>query len=307
MNLLLTGASGFMGRNVILAAPSDWNITAVYRNDRAFPEFVADKPNVRAVRCDLSDTTEISSFFANYGREWESCLYLAARVDIPWSTREPKLDLLENVVPLLNCLEHLRADKFVYFSSGAVYSGLNGEVRPGDHFTATLPYAVSKLACENYVQFFAERRRSIENFLTVRFFGAYGPHEAPHKIYTRLIRAFAIERRNTYTIYGDGSNLIDAMYVDDAVDAVFRILRSTSHWNQTVNLCAGQTRTIETLVREVADVFGITDLSIAKDGVAHESNRFWGSTSEMEKDFGFHAGIPLVDGIRRFSQCFAIQ
>ena len=54
----------------------------------------------------------------------------------------------------------------------------------------------------------------------VRFFGAYGPYEASHKIYTRLVRAFALESRNTYTIYGDGANLIDAMYVDDAIDAV---------------------------------------------------------------------------------------
>lgn len=301
MDLLLTGASGFLGKNLLVGSPADWNILAVYRNDVDFPAFVAglEKPNITAVRCDLANPEEVAQVFENYGRDWDSCLHLAAKVDIPWSAREPQQDLIVNVCPLLNLLDGFRARRFVYFSSGAVYDGLNGEVHPDAPLKPTLPYAISKLVSERYVQFYRERRKSIEEYLIVRFFGAYGPYEAPHKIYTRLIRAFAIDRQDSYTIYGDGQNLIDAMYVDDAIEAIRRIF-SGSHWNDTVNLAGGRPVTIECLVREVADALGISSLRIEKTGVAHESNCFWGSTQEMRQFLGFEPRIGLLTGLKRF-------
>jgi nucleoside-diphosphate-sugar epimerase len=306
MDLLLTGASGFVGRNLLLRAPVDWRILAVYRSDAGFPAFVAslEKPNISAVPCDLTNPDEASHLFENHGRDWDSCLYLAAKVDIPWSTKEPRQDLVCNVIPLLNLLEGLRARRFIYFSSGAVYDGLDGEVCPEAEVAPTLPYAISKLTSERYVQFYQARRKSIESYLIVRFFGAYGPYEAPHKIYTRLIQAFAIDREDTYTIYGDGRNLIDAMYIDDAIEAIRKMLAG-SHWNDTVNLAAGRPMTIESLIREVASALAVSPVRIGKAGVAHESNRFWGSTREMSHFFGFEPKIALSEGITRFRDFLA--
>src|SRR6185312_253553 len=240
MNLLLTGASGFIGRNLLLRAPEGWRILALYRNSASFPAFISglNNPNITAAQCDLDSPEQVARLFDQFGSDWESCLYLAAKVDIPWSVREPKQDLLLNTGPLLNLLEGLHAGRFIYFSSGAVYDGLTGEIHPHTPFSPTLPYAISKLACERYVEFFGARRSSLEKYLIVRFFGAYGPYEAPHKIYTRLIEAFAIQGKSSYKIYGDGRNLIDAMYVEDAVEAIRRMLVG-DHWNDSVNLAAG--------------------------------------------------------------------
>jgi nucleoside-diphosphate-sugar epimerase len=306
MNILLTGASGFLGRNFILQAPRDWHILALFHNDGAFPEFVerAQNPNLSSARCDLTNGEEVARVFREHGREFDSCLYLAAKVDIPWSVRDPKGDLVSNTESLLNVLENLRTRKLVYFSSGAVYDGMNGEVHPRLNPAPSLPYAISKLASERYVEFYSRRRKSIDQYLIVRFFGAYGPYEAEHKIYSRLIRAFAFERKDSYTIYGGGQNLIDAMYVDDAVDALCRLLQG-DHWNDTVNLACGQPQTIEALVREVGHALGIREVRIEKEGVAHEANRFWGSTSEMREYFGFEPKVNLADGIRRFRDFLA--
>ena len=308
MDVLLTGASGFMGRNFLLLAPADWRILALYRNDASFPEFVSglNRPNVTAAQCDLADPAQVSAMAERHGREWESCLFLSAKVDIPWSVREPKQDLLVNVVPLLNLLDAIHAGRFVYFSSGAVYDGLKGEVAPDAKIAPTLPYAISKLAAENYVQFHQRRRHSIDNYLVVRFFGAYGPYEASHKIYTRLVRAFAFEGRDTYTIYGDGANLIDAMYVDDAIDAVERMLTG-SHWNVTINLASGRPITIETLVREAGEALGVRPVHVDKQGVAHENIEFWASTHEMQSWYGFTPGISLAEGLPRLRDFLARQ
>ena len=308
MDVLLTGASGFMGRNFILRAPADWRIVALYRNDAAFPEFVSglNRANVTAVRCDLADPAQISALAEQHGREWESCLYLSARVDIPWSVREPKEDLLVNVAPVLNLLEVIHIGRLVYFSSGAVYDGLQGEVGPDTKIAPTLPYAISKLAAEQYIQFHHHRRRSIDNYLLVRFFGAYGPYEAAHKIYTRLVRAFAMEGQHQYTIYGDGRNLIDAMYVDDAIDAIQRMLTG-NRWNATINLASGSPTTIEALVREAAEALGVRPVHVEKQGVAHENIEFWASTREMREWYGFQPRITLAEGFPRLRDFLAAQ
>jgi nucleoside-diphosphate-sugar epimerase len=308
MNLLVTGASGFLGRNFLIRAPGDWRILALYRNDAGFPEFASrlNKPNLSPVRCDLADPGQVAELFERHGSDWDACLYLAAKVDIPWSVREPGQDLSLNAMSLLHLLARLRARRFVYFSSGAVYDGLTGEVRPDARLRPTLPYAISKFTSEHYVRFYCHRARSIENYLIVRFFGAYGPYEASHKIYTQLLRRFVLEGGDRYTIYGDGQNLIDAMYVEDAVEGVCRMLTG-HHWNDTVNFAAGHPMTIEALVREVGEALGRGAVTIEKQGVAHESNDFWGSTGEMREHFGFEATTSLAAGITRFRDFFLSQ
>jgi len=308
MDIILTGASGFLGRNFLLRAPADWRILALYRNDAAFPQFVCDlhRPNVAAAQCDLADAAQVAALAGRYGREWESCLYLSAKVDIPWSVREPKEDLLQNTVPLLNLLEAFHFGRFVYFSSGAVYDGLKGEVDALTPIAPTLPYAIGKLVCERYIEFHHHRRHSIDNYLIARFFGAYGPYEASHKIYTRLVRAFAMEGRKTYSIYGDGRNLIDAMYVDDATDGIRRMLTG-NHWNATLNLAVGLPLTIEELVHQAAEALGVAPVQVEKQGVAHENIEFRASTREMKEWYGFEPRIPLSQGLPRLRDFLAAE
>lgn len=301
MDLLVAGASGFMGRNLLAACPGDWNVLALYCHDASFPAFVAglNNPNIHVGRCDLHNPNQVSAVLDGHGREWDACVHLAAKVDIPASVRSPREDLFANAGSLINVLEHLRADRLVYFSSGAVYDGLRGEAVPSAKVAPTLPYAISKLACERYVEFYASRRRTIRNALIVRFFGAYGPYEASHKIYTRLIRRFAVEQKNSFTLYGGGTNLIDAMHVTDAVDAVLRMLAG-DHWNDTINLAAGAPMTIRDLVAQTGAALGLSEVHIENEGVAHEANEFWGSTAEMRRHYRFEPRIGLQDGIRSF-------
>jgi len=301
MHILLTGASGCLGRNFIVRAPESWQVTAIYCHDASFPEFVqrSGKQNVFPVRCDLSDSADAASLFARIGSEWECCLYLACKVDVPWSVREPRRELEMNVGALLNTLHHMRCRRFIYFSSGAVYEGRRGEVGPEMNLRPTLPYAISKLTSERYVEFYCERLRTIATYMIVRFFGAYGPYEAPNKIYGKVIRSLALEDSNTFTIYGDGQNLIDAMYVEDAVEAMQLLVISDSA-NGILDLAGGDPVTVETLVRRMAAALGRDSIDIRKQGVAHERNLFWGSGKGMEQFCGFRPKIPLEEGVQRF-------
>src|SRR5262249_60245141 len=83
----------------------------------------------------------------------------------------------------------------------------------------------SKLAAEPEVRLLAERRGTLGSYITVRFFGAYGPYEPARKITTRWLLALA-DGQCDFVLRGNGRNLIDFMYVDDAVDGMLRLVQA---------------------------------------------------------------------------------
>ena len=169
MRLVVTGASGFIGRNVLLRAPRDWKIIAVYNRTAGLEAFVAANglSHVTPVRCDLTSAADALQLSRTIGGRVDAALYLAANGDPAESATRPRWDLESNTVALVTFLEHCAIDHLVYLSSGAVYDGLNGPVSPSTPVTPGLPYAISKLASEQYVRFFAARRHVLINVTPV--------------------------------------------------------------------------------------------------------------------------------------------
>jgi nucleoside-diphosphate-sugar epimerase len=178
MRVIVTGASGFIGHNLLLRAPRDWEIVAVYHRTPGLEAFVAQHglSHVRPVQADLTDPDAVKRLAAQCGGRADAVLYLAANGDPAASAERPVWDLQSNTAALVTFLEHCPADHVVYLSSGAVYDGLDGAVRPGTPVSPRLPYAISKLASEQYLRFFAERRQTVGSYINVRFFGASGPY-----------------------------------------------------------------------------------------------------------------------------------
>src|SRR2546425_9053618 len=129
MRLIVTGASGFLGRNTLVRAPRDWDIVAVYHQAADFPGFVAREAltQVRPIHCDLTNAADVQSLRATAG-EVDAVLYLAANGDPAASARDPLRDLRLNTQAVLTFLEHCPAPHMVYLSSGARYDGARGPV-----------------------------------------------------------------------------------------------------------------------------------------------------------------------------------
>src|SRR5712692_3172960 len=261
MRLLITGASGFLGRNALLAIPSSWQVAALYRSGNSgFLSFVEDHQlrHVQPVACDLTDVRQVERAVSQVGREFDSCLALASNTSIPGSIERPIDDLVTNSIGLLHLLQNCSFDHLVYFSSGAVYVGLTGLVGPASAVSPTLPYAISKLAAEQYIRAFAHHYQTPKHATIIRFFGAYGPYEPPRKLYTKLVRQFAFERNPHFTVMDDGENYIDAMYIDDAIKALMAVLISPPPAAKSVrciDLGVGSGETINQLVTRAAHTF----------------------------------------------------
>jgi len=298
MRVVVTGASGFIGRNVLLRAPRSWQIAAVFNRTDNLNAFAAAHglTNVEAIRCDLLDPAAAAGLSDRIGGRTDAVLYLAANGDPAVSVERPRWDLDSNTVALVNFLEHVRVGHMVYVSSGAVYDGLAGAVSPSAAVAPHLPYAIAKLASEHYVRFFAERRKTVDSYVNVRFFGAYGPFEPARKITTKWMRAVMAGEREL-TLRGDGENLIDFMYVDDAVDG-FLTATKAAGISATVDFASGAPVSVNEVVRAMGQALGV-EIAVRHAGCSEEYIKFHTIDCSMRERFGVQPTIPFSDGVAR--------
>ena len=304
MRLLVTGASGFLGRNALLAMPSSWQVVALYRpGNRNFPNFLEARQlhHIQPLACDLTDVQQVKQALGDVEENFDSCLALASNTSIPISIEQPMQDLITNVIGLLNVLQYCSINHLVYLSSGAVYAGLTGLVGPSSPVMPMLPYAISKLTAELYIRAAVHYNQRPECATIVRFFGAYGPYEPSRKLYTKLIRRFAFERKPDITVVGDGENYIDAMYVDDAIRALMKVLSLPAMEEiRCIDLGVGSGETVNQLVTRSAHVFGL-EPRISHEGSTAEYIRFKIDPHPFVTAYQIVPEIPLEVGLRRLA------
>ena len=304
MRVVVTGAAGFIGRNVLLRAPREWEIFAVYRGASDLDQFVKQHglANVRPIKFDLLSAGDVNALTRTIGRKPDAMLYLAANGDPAISAKRPRWDLELNTMAFVNTLEQCPAEHVVYVSSGAVYDGLHGDVTPSTPCAPKLPYAISKLASEQYLQFFCERRGTVSSYVNVRFFGAYGPYEPARKITTKWLQALAKGERD-FVIRGDGNNLIDFMHVDDAVDGFLALTKAKGE-RLTVDFASGTPVSINDIVATMASTLGV-EVKVRHEGTVAEYIEFRSADPTMRERFGAAPAISFTDGLKRLSEFLA--
>lgn len=154
-------------------------------------------------------------------------VHLAAQMDVRRSVADPLFDAQTNIAGSLNLLEAVREhspDTRVVFSStgGAVYGDFTAPPNV-ETFSKNpeSPYAISKLAVENYLAYYGRVHRM--QYAVMRYANVYGPRQDPHgEAGVVAIFCGRLIDRTPMTVFGDGLQTRDYVYVGDVVEATWR-------------------------------------------------------------------------------------
>lgn len=183
----------------------------------------------------------------------EIVFHCAAR-NIVVSTRDPRQDYETNIGGTLNVLLAARAHgskRVIYTSSTSVYGNPRHlPINEDDHLSLLTPYAVSKLAGENYCLAFYESYGLPAT--AVRYSNIFGPGQDPANPYCGVVAKFAesLFAGRPPVIHGDGNQTRDFTFIDDAVEATLLAACSDRATGEVFNVGTG----VETRVNELAAI-----------------------------------------------------
>ena len=106
-----------------------------------------------------------------------------------------------------------------------------------------------------------------------------------------------MEGRREFTLRGNGENLVDFMYVDDAVDG-FLALTSAAGFSGTVDFASGTPVTVNAVARTMAKVMGV-EITLRHEGHTEEYIQFRSADTTMRDRFGIVPAVSFADGVQR--------
>ena len=225
------------------------------------------------------------------------CFHLAAQADVGTSVERPEYDAEVNVLGTLQVLEAARAHgtQVVFSSSGgAIYGECDGPAAEDARRAPISPYGISKLAGEEYLA--GWNRLYASHHVSLRFANVYGPRQEASLeggvVAIFLERLAAGEKT---TIFGDGEQTRDFVYVGDVVQAV---LAAVGNRGGVFNVGTGLETSINELhaaCRRVTGSDGEPDYEPERPG---DIRRSVTDPAAAERELGWRAEQRLEDGLR---------
>ncbi len=252
MKILVTGGAGFIGSHTVdaLVALGRHQISVI--DDLSSGKRYQVNAGARFHQTDLRDADAVRRVIAS--ETPETIVHLAAQMDVRSSVADPSHDAQVNVVGFLNLMEAGRRHglKRVIFSStgGAIYGEQEQFPATEEHpLHPVSPYGVAKLATENYL-FFYNVEYGID-YTALRYGNVYGPRQDPHgEAGVVAIFCGRMLEGKPCTIFGDGKQTRDYVFVGDVVRANLAAISSTV--SGPVNVGTG----IETSVNDLYHTLG---------------------------------------------------
>lgn len=257
--ILVTGGAGFIGSHLVDALLASGFCVRVLDNlsTGKADNLPLGHPRLELIVGDVADADRVLQAMTGC----RAVVHLAAVASVQASVEEPVVTHRSNFVGTLSVCEAMRelhVQRIVFASSAAVY-GNNGEGRAIDEDTPKAPltpYAADKLASEHYLDFYRRQHGLVPAIF--RFFNIYGPRQDPSSPYSGVISIFT-ERAlqgQPITVFGDGEQTRDFVYVGDLVEVLVQALDAPAVLPGAVNVGLNRSITLNRLLSEISNLLG---------------------------------------------------
>jgi UDP-glucose 4-epimerase len=302
MKVLVTGGAGFIGSNVCDA------LAAAGHEPLALDNLTTGKKTnlaqgIRLVQADIRDPG-LEAIFAR--EKPDAVSHHAAQIDVRKSVADPIYDAEVNLLGMLRVLEASVKNgvkRFLFASSGgACYGEQEVFPAPETHPSRPVsPYGTSKAAGELYLGYYlAEKKLS---YAALRYANVYGPRQDPHgEAGVVAIFAQRLLQRQTCTIFGDGDNTRDFVYVGDVARANVLALASTH--SGPVNIGTGRETSINQLYGALAGIAGVTTPAAHAAAKPGEQRRSVIDPALAATAIGWKPEVALEAGLARTLEWF---
>ncbi len=298
MKIMVTGGAGFIGSNVVDAFIAAGHAVAVVDNLTTGKKENLN-PKAEFFPVDIRDArlAEAVNDFAP-----EAIAHLAAQIDVRKSVSDPVFNAEVNelgTLNLLNAAVQNKVGKIVFSSTGgAIYGEVkekNGadENHPPEPIS---PYAITKRSAEMYL--YAYRQLFGLKFTVLRYGNVYGPRQDPlGEAGVIAIFCGKMLKGEAPTIFGDGEQLRDYVYVDDVAQA--NLLALTKAEGEIINIGAGLGTSVNELYSILSEVLKFGKKAVYAPPRAGELFRSVLNCGRANKVLGWRAETGIKEGLRK--------
>ena len=252
-NIVITGGLGFIGSHITEELIDKNKITIIDNLSSGKIENLTnpDHENLTLIKGDIN-TLNLKEILKNT----EYVFHLAALASVPVSVEKPLFsheNNLNGTVKLIIAAKENNVKKIVFSSSAAVYGeNPNTPLKESEPYMPMSPYASQKASCELYLKSFYESYGL--NSVSLRYFNVFGPKQDVNSSYAAVIPNFisAILNNKQPTIYGDGEQTRDFIYVKDIAKA--NIAACESDYNGILNIASGNGLSVNQLYEIISEV-----------------------------------------------------
>lgn len=302
-NLLICGATGFIGRNMVeyFSKQPGYHVIAVYHNRKPYHQ-----PNVTWVPADLRRVEDIEKVIKNVDIIIQAAATTSGSKDI---LLKPMVHVTDNMVMnslLFRAAHEAGVKHILFFSCTVMYQSSEDALKEEDFNPSNeihpryFGVGWTKVALEKQSEFYA--RLGTTKYTVLRHSNIYGPHdkfdlERSHVFGATVTKVMSADPGGTITVWGTGEEARDLLYIDDLTQCAVLALEKQQDPFQLFNVGYGSAVSIKDLVHKIVALSKrnlIIEHDISKPTI--KTSLFLDCNHVMKK-LGWHPEVTLDEGI----------
>ena len=299
--ILVTGGAGFVGLHMVDA------LLARGVNVRVLDNFMCSRretlapylKRIELIEGDIRNPKDVQK--AVHGAD--AVFHLAAIRSVVKTVEDPIVAHEVNATGtllLLHAAKQAGVQHFIFTSTSSVYGEAIGRRQREESFLKPIsPYGIAKLAAEGYARYFFREKKFPTT--SVRIFNVYGPRQNPESKYSLLVPGVLskISKGERPLIDGTGEQSRDFIYIEDVLDALFRILGNPKSYGQVYNLGSGQSTPVKRIVQTLLRLTGSKLKPIHGLRRPSDPERTCADISKVNKELGWKPRVSLEAGLKK--------